>query len=185
MAELNKKVIVIDAGHGGRDSGAVGLDDDARVYLEKDYNLRIALRIANLLSSKFKVVLTREIDIQVLLEMRCKTANDLKASAFISIHQNSCEKKNTATGFEIWHYIHSKKSQALAKEIQEEMRELDLSDRGVKESDTLYVPRHTECPAVLVECCFINNDKDLEYLKSNWELIAEKIATGIEVWIKS
>ena len=93
-------VVVIDAGHGGRDPGAVG-----RTSKEKDINLKVALKLGNLISkncSDVKVIYTRNKDIFIPLARRAEIANNEKADLFISIHTNALEKNKTAQGASTW-----------------------------------------------------------------------------------
>ena len=92
--------VVIDAGHGGHDPGAVG-----RTSKEKDINLSVALKVGRLIEQKckdVKVIYTRKTDVFVKLDRRAQIANDAKADLFISIHTNSLAKNNTAQGASTW-----------------------------------------------------------------------------------
>ncbi|KAB2850085.1 MAG: N-acetylmuramoyl-L-alanine amidase, partial [Ignavibacterium sp.] len=95
-------VIVIDAGHGGKDAGAVGVNGAK----EKDINLSIALKLGKLIEENMKdvkVVYTRKTDIFIDLYKRGKIANENNGKLFISIHCNSTPKKPTdANGFEVY-----------------------------------------------------------------------------------
>ena len=89
MAEGQEFVVVIDAGHGGKDPGAVG----KKAY-EKNINLDVALELGRLIKNNCadtRVVYTRSTDVFVSLDGRAKIANDAKADLFISIHTNSLE----------------------------------------------------------------------------------------------
>ncbi|MDR0985013.1 MAG: N-acetylmuramoyl-L-alanine amidase [Endomicrobium sp.] len=99
-----EKLVVIDAGHGGRDPGAIGNNNTK----EKDITLDIAKKLKNLFETKkgYKVILTRNNDIFIKLNKRTEIANMLKANLFMSIHCNSSYNKN-ANGFEV--YFLSKK----------------------------------------------------------------------------
>lgn len=92
--------VVIDAGHGGRDPGAVG-----QTAKEKDINLKVALKLGNRIKSNckdVKVVYTRERDVFVSLDRRAQIANNAKADLFISIHTNSVAKSKTVRGASTW-----------------------------------------------------------------------------------
>jgi len=101
-AEWKFDVVVIDAGHGGKDPGAIGV----RGTKEKDINLGVALKLGNLIKQKMpgvKVVYTRNIDTFVELYKRGKIANEANGKLFISIHCNSLSKKpSSARGFEVY-----------------------------------------------------------------------------------
>lgn len=93
-------VVVIDAGHGGHDPGAIG-----RISKEKNINLKVALKLGNLIkqsSDDVKVVYTRSKDVFIPLDRRAEIANDAKADLFISIHTNALAKNKTTTGASTW-----------------------------------------------------------------------------------
>ncbi len=93
-------VVVIDAGHGGHDPGAIG-----KISKEKNINLKVALKLGNLIKQNCKdvrVVYTRSRDIFIPLDRRAKIANDAKADLFISIHTNALAKNRTAQGPSTW-----------------------------------------------------------------------------------
>ncbi len=93
-------VLVIDAGHGGHDPGAVGATSK-----EKDINLRVALAFGRLVEGNcpdVKVVYTRKTDVFVTLNRRAQIANDAKADLFVSIHTNSVAGNKTAKGASTW-----------------------------------------------------------------------------------
>ena len=100
MAEGREFVVVIDAGHGGKDPGAVG----KKAY-EKNINLDVALELGRLIKNNCadtRVVYTRSTDVFVSLDGRAKIANDAKADLFISIHTNALEKGRIARGTETY-----------------------------------------------------------------------------------
>jgi len=91
-------VVVIDAGHGGEDPGAIGT-----FSREKDINLRVALHVGNLIQNNcedVKVIYTRKTDVFIPLDRRAEIANNAKADLFISIHTNAVARGNTARGAE-------------------------------------------------------------------------------------
>ena len=93
-------VLVIDAGHGGNDPGAIG-----RISKEKDINLKVALRLGELVRQRcpdVKVVYTRQRDVFIPLDRRAEIANNAKADLFISIHTNSLANNHTAKGASTW-----------------------------------------------------------------------------------
>lgn len=95
-ADDGKFVVVIDAGHGGRDHGAIGSSPSSR---EKDINLAIALKVGNLIKSNcsdIKLIYTRDKDFFVTLQGRADIANKAKADLFLSIHTNSVENRKTS-----------------------------------------------------------------------------------------
>lgn len=155
--------IVIDPGHGGiSDTGAVGLSGTK----EKDINLTVATKLAELLTSEgISVKMTRTSDIDVSLAVRATTANSINADYFISVHCNAFVAP-TASGTETHHYYGSAKGKQLAESVQTELvSALGLTNRGVKESD-FYVLRATAMPAVLIELAFLSNPDEEKLLNS-------------------
>lgn len=93
-------VVVIDAGHGGHDPGAIG-----KISKEKNINLNVALKVGNLIKKNcndVKVVYTRSKDVFIPLARRAEIANNAKADLFISIHTNALAKNRTAKGASTW-----------------------------------------------------------------------------------
>lgn len=102
--------IVIDAGHGGKDPGATGING----YHEKNIALQIAKKLAKQLEKEFNVILTRNKDVFVTLSNRSKIANRAKADLFVSLHLNA-SRSPSAKGFEIFYF--SKKSSPYAGRV--------------------------------------------------------------------
>lgn len=102
--------IAIDAGHGGKDPGAIGF----KKYKEKDIALAVAKRLKKKLESDFNIVMIRESDVFVSLSDRSRIANEQKADFFVSLHLNSSTSKN-AKGMEVFYF--SKKSSPYAEKI--------------------------------------------------------------------
>lgn len=93
-------VVVIDAGHGGHDPGAIG-----KISKEKNINLKVALKLGNLIKQNYndvKVVYTRSKDVFIPLDRRAEIANNAKADLFISIHTNALANNRTAKGASTW-----------------------------------------------------------------------------------
>lgn len=93
-------VVVIDAGHGGHDPGALG-----KISKEKNINLKVALKLGKLIRNNcpdVKVIYTRERDVFIPLDRRAEIANNAKADLFISIHTNALAKNRTAKGASTW-----------------------------------------------------------------------------------
>ena len=125
----NKKyTIVVDPGHGGRDSGARG-----NGYNEKDIALQVATRLANNLRQDYNVIMTRDSDFFVPLDTRAKIGNDANADFFISIHLNS-GSSSSANGTEVFYF--SKKDQgSYATQVAKFENKVDGSYRDVPFSD--------------------------------------------------
>lgn len=160
---VTEPLIIIDAGHGGEDEGC-SRDD----VLEKDLNLQIAYLLKDSLEAiGFQVMLTREGDEQVSLEKRVELANNAQGSLLISIHQNASEDQ-TVHGAETWYCDNdAEKSERLAKLMQQYVvLYTKAKDRGIVESDTLYVIRECNMPSCLVEVGFLSNTQEREKLIS-------------------
>ncbi len=169
-------LIVIDAGHGGFDNGAI-----YQGRKEKEDNLRLALAVGNLLEQKgYQVIYTRTSDEYQSPYEKAQIANDAGADYFISFHRNSGENDNTYNGVQTLVYDKDSEAERLADFIQNELVEMGFADLGIDERTGLVVLRRTEMPAVLIETGFINNDKDNRIYDENFYRIAEAIAAGIE-----
>ena len=180
---VTNKVIILDAGHGGIDSGT--LNDD-KTILEKDINLAITHKIRELLeSSGAHVILTREDDSSLYVEdgkktIRQKYNENLKnrkkiieesnADMFISIHMNALVGKGASK---------------LSKYIQQELKRIvdKTNNREVKPRDDLYLLKDNDIPSVLIECGFLSNDKEAKLLTD--EKYQEKIAWSIYAGIQN
>lgn len=173
-----RKVICIDAGHGGADPGAVN-----GKYQEKNVALGIALKIGYKLTKKgHKVVFTRSTDKVLGLQARCDISNVTKADAFISIHCNSAENKQ-ASGIETFKYPGvGGITQRLANNVQNALvtHFPEEKNRGVKEAK-YYVLKNTKAPAILVEVGFLSNDETAKKLFSySYQMkLASAIAAGV------
>lgn len=178
------RVIVIDAGHGGEDPGAVGADGSK----EKDITLAVArlVRMASLGDPTIQVVLTRDRDEFVELADRARIANQKGAVLFVSLHVNACSDPSVC-GVET--YVDSKQrddsaSSRLAAALQERVaRVMGTRNRGVR-SASLYITR-AQMPAVLVEMGFITNYQERGALKnlSRQREIAAAVYEGIRSYL--
>ena len=173
----SSKIIMIDPGHGNQDPGAVGNGVE-----EKDVNLKISLIVRDkLVADGYTVIMTREDDTFLSLSERSDYANSVNADLFISIHNNSADN-STAKGTEVLCNF-STSSKDLAENILNEIvKRIDTTNRGLKDGSKMAVIRKTNMPAVIVEGLFISNSSDAKKLKDN--SVIEKIADGIYVGIK-
>ena len=168
--------IIMDAGHGGRDSGASYGD-----RVEKDDNLAMTLEVGRLLEEMgFDVVYTREEDIYQAPFRKATIANELGGDLFVSIHRNSSGMPNQYQGVETLIYSAGGFPQEVAENINEELENVGYINLGVEERPGLIVLNSTQMPAVLVEVGFINSDADNELFSTQFEETARAIATGIE-----
>lgn len=186
--------IIIDAGHGGIDGGAVGEDGTE----EKDINLKIALLLDEILKENgIKTVLTRTEDVSIHNKeantIREKKVSDLRNrmklmektdnSLFVSIHQNSYTSPKY-WGTQVFYSPDSEVSRLLAGSIQKSVIDLLQPDnkRVIKECGSeVYLIYNAVRPAVLVECGFMTNADELEKLKTEdyQYKMAQAIAKGI------
>ncbi|OON93328.1 MAG: N-acetylmuramoyl-L-alanine amidase [Candidatus Epulonipiscioides saccharophilum] len=173
--------IVLDAGHGGVDPGAIGQAG----LRESEIVLTITLKLAQLLESVgIEVILTRTTNQYISLEERVRIANDSKADYFISIHANSATNK-LASGAETYAYSKVGKSYILALDVQEDLiKSTGFLDRGVKTAN-FAVLRETDMPAILVEIGFLSNAQEESKLSNKEFLnrIAMAIYNGIAQYL--
>ncbi|KGE17890.1 N-acetylmuramoyl-L-alanine amidase family protein [Paenibacillus wynnii] len=180
---VGTKLVVIDAGHGGKDPGGISLSK----YNEKDFTLSTVLRIKKLLEKEpnLKLILTRSNDSYPTLQERAKVANDMKADLFISIHANSIPagSKNNPSGYET--YYTRKESLEFAKVVHKYLvPATGLSDRGIRQG-SLYVTRETKMPAILLECGYLSNlnDEALLFNEDFQQRVAEAVVSGIKEYL--
>ncbi|WP_335582158.1 N-acetylmuramoyl-L-alanine amidase family protein [Paenibacillus yonginensis] len=175
-----KKLVVIDAGHGGSDPGAISLHSKK----EKDFTLAVVLKVEKLLKNEPNIdyVLTRSGDTYPSLSDRTDLANKLKADAFVSVHGNS--GPSSASGVETY-YTRSGSSQTFANIMHKYLvKATGLPDRKVRQS-SLHVTRETTMPAVLLECGFLSNkgDEAKMYSADFQQKVAEGIVAGIKEFL--
>ena len=174
-----KKIIVIDPGHGGKDSGAVGING----IQEKDVVMKIAnaiLKLNDKLDRPLNIYLTRYSDTLISLSNRTKLAKTLNADLFISLHCNHSQNKN-ATGVEVYasrkQGRYSKKSVYLGYLFEKALSEqIGYRSRGVRFAN-FQVLRETVgyCPSVLLELGFLSNKEDYKSIISKLILLAISI----------
>ena len=176
---MSKKKVCLDAGHGGKDPGAVGQSG----LREKDVVLKITKLIEdNLKFNNIEVIMTRTTDIALGstisqdLSNRAKIANDNKVDIFVSIHNNAATDKK-ARGIETFSYRENTNGHNLSKIIQDNLiKDTQLVNRGVK-TENFAVLRQTNMAASLVEVCFISNNEEEKLLNDN--SFIEKSANSI------
>jgi len=167
--------IVIDAGHGGYDAGAVN-----GTRLEKNDNLRLAKAVGERLQRcGVNVVYTRTTDEFIPLLERSRISNNRNTDLFVAFHRNSATN-NTANGVETLIYTNaSNKSLQAAESLQQAIASVGIqSNRGVKRAN-LSVLRETRAPALLLELGFINNDQDNELFDQKFDQYANAIARSL------
>lgn len=182
--------VVIDAGHGGKDPGKVGVND----ALEKDINLQIAKKLQEELESRgISVLMTREEDKGLYdedadnkqvqdLKRRVELINETAPALAVSIHQNSYPDP-AIKGAQVFYYTSSVEGKQLAKRLQERLvKGLDPQNhRQAKANDSYYLLKKTACPIVIVECGFLSNPQEEALLTDSvyQERVAWNIFMGI------
>ncbi|QDW73045.1 N-acetylmuramoyl-L-alanine amidase [Lachnospiraceae bacterium KGMB03038] len=167
--------IMLDAGHGGRDPGAV-----YNGRQEKDDTLALTLAVGEILQNNgIDVEYTRTTDVYETPLEKAMEANNAGVDFFVSIHRNSFPVDNEVSGVETLVYDLSGLKYQVAQDINEQLESVGFVDLGVKARPGLVVLRRTEMPAVLVEAGFINSDTDNYLFDENFDDIAQAIARGI------
>lgn len=192
LSNVKNKIITIDPGHGGSDSGAVGPNG----YTEKEGAFAISQKVASILNqSGAKVVMTRDSDVDVYgpnasarneLQARVDVGNRVNSDIFVSIHCNAFVNP-AANGTQTFYYGSSYQGQRLAQNIQEKMIEANgLRDRGISTCN-FYVVKHSYMPAVLIETAFITNyDEEALLSDDEWQTtMAKAIAEGINEYFSN
>lgn len=182
--------VVLDAGHGGSDSGAT-----SGGRREKDYTLDTTLATSAALRSKgYNVVLTRSDDTYLSLGTRTAISNEVKPKLFTSIHYNSYN--GSANGTEVYYNVKDKNGgltkTAASNVLKRIVNTFGFTNRGIKAkanssgTDYYYVLRENKYPSMLIECAFIDSSKDMNKLNSDSKItnLGNQIAAGIAESIK-
>src|SRR6195256_2194861 len=168
-------IVVVDAGHGGFDRGGI----PRQRVPEKTMTLDVALRLRDVLqASGYRVVMTRDTDVFVPLGTRVAIANSYRNAIFVCIHFNAAPRSG-ANGIET--YFYSSQSLALASAIHYHVAGgAPTPNRGVRRRG-FFVLRRTTIPSVLVECGFLTNATEANYVQSASyrQKLADEIAAGI------
>ncbi len=175
------KIVIIDAGHGGSQPGALGND-----IIEKDITLAMANSVKSKLDSdgRVKCYMTRPDDRDVGLEERAEMAHDIGGDMFISIHINSVENNTEANGTETYSLYpndlgNGLTSYAVAEEMLDRLiTNLGTNNRKVK-SNTYVVLKTNKIPAALCEIGFLTNENDAEIMKNGVDKVGQAIFDGI------
>ena len=186
---VSGKVIVVDAGHGVPDEGA----ESSNGTTEAETNLKIALKLQNLLEqSGSTVILTRsdenaiyDLDSKTLkqkkisdIHNRVKIGNESQADIFVSIHLNKIPQPQY-DGWQTFYREGNEESATLAKQIQENLNKtIDKeNNRVAKTIDNIYIIKHVEIPITIVECGFLSNpEEEKKLLDDEYQ---NKLAWGI------
>lgn len=168
-------VVAVDAGHGGRDPGAV-----FEGRQEKEDVLRLALAVGDLLEQEgVDVIYTRTEDVYDTPYQKAVIANENNTDYLVSLHRNAVPVPGSAAGVETLVYADRGTPARLARAINANLADLGFENRGVIERPNLAVLRRSAMPAVLVEVGFIDNEKDNEKFDRDFNAIARAIADGI------
>ncbi len=195
----SKKTVILDAGHGGEDCGAIGIGN---IY-EKDLNMQITMKIGDYLrAAGYNVIYTRTEDCLLYTEEenikgmrkiydlrnRVKIANSYENVLFISIHMNSFGAEN-CSGLQVYYSVGDNDARNAALKIRESViyRVQPGNKRTVKEGNGLYILENSKNPALLVECGFISNPEECKKLseKEYQKELSFAIVCGIIEYDKS
>lgn len=182
--------VVIDAGHGGFDSGKVGIDGT----LEKDINLQIANRLKRTLeAADVKVLMVRTEDVGLYddnasnkkrqdMKTRATMMNEAEADCIVSIHQNSYPEE-AIDGAQVFYYTDSDQGKNLASLIQKELiTGVDPSNhRTEKSNSSYYLLKEVLAPIVIVECGFLSNWEESKKLVD--DAYQQKLAWAIHLGV--
>lgn len=183
-------VLVLDAGHGGSDSGATNKNLKLQ---EKNLNLAIILEAKKYFDkdSRFKVYYTRTLDMYPSLSDRCKLANNKNADVFISVHINSysASSKGTETLYNNSRNVTTAKngitSKDLATQIQKAVvKTTGFTNRGLKNYTNLAVLNKTNMPACLIEYGFISNPTEAKKMDANKARYGKELYQAIVTYMK-
>lgn len=168
--------ILINAGHGGTDVGAV----NGKLY-ERDVNKKIAIKLCELLMNENHIVtyFQQTKSVNDVWQFENKGGYDL----IISVHCNSFN--STSCGHEVLYHTPSTRGKKLAQAIQTSLvKTVELRDRGVKPRTDLCVLKRTKAVAALVETAFISNPNEAKMLKETPDIFAKAIAEGVKNYLK-
>ena len=186
---ISGKTIVVDAGHGKPDEGA----ESSTGTTEAETNLKIALKLQNLLEqSGSTVILTRsdenaiyDYDSKTLrqkkisdIHNRVKIGNESSADIFVSIHLNKIPQQQY-DGWQTFYNAQSSDGKKLAESIQENLNDAiqKENNRVAKTIDNIYIIKHVEIPTTIVECGFLSNPEEEKLLLQ--DEYQDKLAWGI------
>lgn len=158
--------VFIGVGHGGSDPGAVGY------VVEKDANLVMALACRDyLVKAGVNVMISRESDKDESLSDKIKRCNEFNPDYALDIHNNG----GNGDGFEVYHTVSGGKGQVLAKNIETEVKSIGQNSRGLKVkvngngTDYFGFIRETNCPAIICEGAFVDNENDAAQIDTDTE----------------
>lgn len=189
---LRDRIIIIDPGHGGTDSGAHFESETEGNLAEKEVTLAVSQMVSEMLGDLgANSILTRSDDLYIGLKERPAIADNTGGHLFVSIHVNSNQVSNSRSGPTTYYHADNADAKLLAECIQAELAKVSgLPDNGVRSDTTVYdvgfaVLRHAKVPAVLVELAYINHDGDRQLLRTDEfrRKLAAAIVQGIKVYL--
>ena len=167
--------IVVDAGHGGSNPGAV-----YQGRRESDDALRLAMAVGRILEENgYDVSYTRTTDTTQSVGQKAAIANEEGADLFVSIHRNAAEYPGKYSGVQTLIYDDSGIKKEMAQNINANLERLGFRNAGVSIRPNLVVLNSTQMPALLVEAGFIDSTTDNQLFDSRFQAIAQGIADGI------
>lgn len=184
--------VMIDAGHGGNDPGH--LSNNSAHKTEKELNLIIAQKFGNYVSTllqNVEIIYSRTTDVYLTLDERVEIANSKGVDIFISIHCNANEKSKVHGTESHIHSFDAKKSVELARTFEKEFSgRAGRTSRGVKDNNdrehSLQVLKFTKMTSVLVECGFLTNTREANYLNTEegQDIIASALFRGLRTFLQ-
>lgn len=167
--------IILDAGHGGFDSGAV-----YKGRKEKDDSLRLALEVGDkLVQNGIQAVYTRTTDSYRNANDRIHIANHAEVDLFVSLHRNASPYPNTYRGVETLIFNSGDKKEVYAHQINHALSEVGFRNLGVSIRQDIAVLKYTDMPAMLIEVGYIHSNCDNDIFDDYFGEVAAAIASGI------
>lgn len=176
----NMPTVIIDAGHGGEDPGAV-----YQGRQEKDDNLRLALAVGNILENAgIRTLYTRTTDMTQTPLEKAAIGNRSDADVFLSFHRNAMPVPQSGSGAMTLIFERGGEAEQVAKQIQKALTEAGFPDLGIQERPGLAVLGRTRMPAVLIETGFIDRTEDNRLFDQNFQKIAQGIGDAVIAALK-
>lgn len=173
--------VFVDAGHGGRDPGAIG-----NGVREADINLKVALKVEQKLKARnINVMMSRSTNVFVELKDRARLANEYGAHVFVSIHHNATDSSSVA-GIETYYHEDKPQHRAFAEKLQKELvAKTGARNRGALTQD-FFVNRETQMTSALVEGGYLTNPTEASNLNTDsyQEKIANAIVDGVYAYLR-
>lgn len=179
--EVYKNIVVVDVGHGGKDTGTYAM---AGNWKEKDFNLDFARKIADVWESEdVHLYFTRLQDINIDLDERVNFANAMDADLFVSVHCNSSDE-DSGEGLEVLYKTNkfAQESKKLAEKCLEELVSVTgMARRNLLNGNNIHIIRNANMPTVLLELGFLTDKEDIAFLlkEENREKMAKAICKSI------